>query len=87
VAKQNPELVENCYKVVIANHLDEIQRGGETFFVEASGSAGTHVDVNEKRKATEVLNKDQLDMCAKWGVDPEDYLRELTAGGSTAYVS
>jgi hypothetical protein len=86
--RQNPEVIANCYKVVIAGHIDEIQKGGESFFVEAGGSssaAGGGVG-GEKKKAVDVLNKDQLDLCTKWGVDPEDYLKELQAGGVTQYA-
>ena len=79
VSRQNPELLENCYKIVIANHVDEIQKGGESFFIE-SGSAsnlpGTMAD-GTKKKAVDVLNKDQLEQCQKWGIDPEEYLKEL----------
>src|SRR5467141_2704663 len=81
VAKQNPEVIANCYKVVIANHIDEISKGGESFFVETGGSssAAGGGSGEPKKKAVDVLNKDQLDLCTKWGVDPEDYLKELQA--------
>lgn len=87
-AKQNPEVLENCYKIIMANHIDEIQKGGETFFVESTGGAGNTPPGSSTtgKKAVDVLNKDQLDLCAKWGVDPEDYLKELQAGGATQYA-
>jgi hypothetical protein len=87
-AKQSPELIENCYKIIMANHIDEISKGGESFFIEPGGSSsgaggGTG---DPKKKAVEVLSKDALELCAKWGVDPEEYLKEQQAGGATTYA-
>lgn len=89
-AKQNPEVIANCYKVVVADHLDEIQKGGESFFIESSSgsssSGATGAGSNSGKKAEEILNADQLELCKKWGVSPEDYLKELQAGGVTTYA-
>jgi hypothetical protein len=89
-AKQDPEIIKNCYKVIVADHLDEIQKGGESFFIESSsGGSSGGVDgrgSTEGKKAVDILNKDQLELCTKWGVDPEDYLKELKAGGVTTYA-
>lgn len=77
-SRQNPDLIKNCYKIVMADHLDEISKGGESFFVEAGGSNISGGGVGEsKKKAVDILTKDQLDLCKKWDVDPEDYLKEL----------
>lgn len=84
--KVNPSLIENCYKIVIANHMDDIRKGGESFFVETGGSSSGNQTGDVKKKAVDVLNKDQLDLCTKWGVDPEDYLKELQGGGVTTYA-
>jgi hypothetical protein len=89
-AKQNPEVIQNCYKVVIAGHIDEIQKGGESFFIESSSGSSsggaTGAGQQSGKKAEDILNKDQLELCAKWGVTPEDYLKELQAGGVTTYA-
>lgn len=89
-AKQNPEVMENCYKVVVADHIDEIQKGGESFFIESSsgGNSGglSGGGDNKGKKAEDILNADQLELCKKWGVTPEDYLKELQGGGVTTYA-
>ncbi len=72
----NPKLIENIYKIVIAEHIDEIAKTGETFFLESSVGGVRGSTDQPKKKAEEILNKDELEIAAKWGITPEDYLKE-----------
>jgi hypothetical protein len=83
----NPKLIENIYKIVIADHVDEIAKTGETFFLEPP-SSGTRGSTDQpKKKAEEILTKDELDLAAKWGVTPEDYLKEREGIKGVQYVT
>lgn len=84
--RMHPDLIKNCYKVVIADHMDEITKGGESFFLETGGSTNGGTGGAPKKKAIDVLSKDELEQCTKWGVDPEEYLKEKQAGGVTSYA-
>ena len=39
-----------------------------------------------KKKPEELLTKDELEQCTKWGVTPEDYLKEKSAISGVTYV-
>lgn len=78
VSRQHPDFIKNVYKVIIADHVDEIAKAGETFFLEPSISGNSHANTDVKKKAEDVLSKDELELAAKWGVTAEDYLKEKT---------
>ena len=74
--RQDPELIKNIYKIIIADHVDEIAKQGETFFVEPQTSGNGHSNTEIKKKPEDVLSKDELELATKWGISPEDYLKE-----------
>jgi hypothetical protein len=84
--KQNPKLIENIYKIVIANHIDEIAKAGETFFLEPSSGGKPHTNEGPKKKPEELLSADELDLAKKWGVTPEEYLKEKSGITGVTYA-
>jgi hypothetical protein len=85
--RQDPELIKNIYKIIIADHVDEIAKQGETFFVEPQTSGNGHSNTEVKKKPEDVLSKDELELAKKWGISPEDYLKEKELPNSTAVTT
>jgi len=85
--RQDPELIKNIYKIIIADHVDEIAKQGETFFVEPQTSGNGHSNTEIKKKPEDVLSKDELELAKKWGISPEDYLKEKELPNSTAVTT
>jgi hypothetical protein len=84
--KLNPKLIENIYKIVIADHVDEIAKQGETFFLEPSGGGKPHSDTGPKKKPEDILTKDELELATKWGISAEDYLKEKSGITGVTYA-
>lgn len=82
--QKSPALLENIYKIVIANHIDDIQKEPTTFFVESGGSGKPITTNSGDKKPEELLSKTELEECAKWGISPKDYLEEKTKGAPVA---
>lgn len=82
----NPKLIENIYKIVVADHIDEIAKTGETFFVEPTTGGKPSGTDTPKKKPEELLTKDELEQCTKWGIAPEDYLKEKSEISGVTYV-
>lgn len=78
--RQNPELIENIYKIVLADNIDQIMKEPETFFIETSRSSSTAPPDTTKKKAEEVLSKDELEAAKSWGLSPDEYLEEKNKG-------
>lgn len=86
VNKQHPSLIANIYKIVIANHIDEVAKMGEEFFLPSDSSGRPHGDNKTTRKPEEILTKDELELAAKWGVTPEEYLKEKSGITGVTYA-
>lgn len=86
-AKLNPKMIENIYKIVIAGHMEEIVKKGETFFLEPSTNGGGQGRSDRApRKAEEILTKDELELATKWGVTPDEYLKEKSGVTGVTYA-
>lgn len=78
----NPEVIANCYKVVLADHIDKINEDNAKkegrFFLESGGSSKTNTDSIDKSKlpAAEQLSEKELSVCKKMGITPEGYLEQ-----------
>lgn len=86
VNKQHPKLIENIYKIVVANHIDEVAKMGEEFFLPSEGGGKPHGDNKPTKKPEELLSKDELELAAKWGVTPEEYLKEKSGISGVTYA-
>lgn len=77
----NPEVIENCYKVILAENMDKIIQDTEKkegrFYLE-SGSSRTNTEIVDKTKlpAEKQLSAKELEVCKKMKITPADYLVE-----------
>lgn len=78
--EKGSELIENIYKIVIANHIDEIQKEPKTFFIESGGGAVNTNKDNSELPAEQQLTPDELKAAKDWGLTPQDYLTEKKKG-------
>lgn len=86
VSKQHPKLIENIYKIVVANHIDEVAKMGEEFFLPSDSGGKPHDNGKPAKKPEELLSKDELALAEKWGVTPEEYLKEKSGITGVAYA-
>ena len=89
-ARNDSSVVENCYKTVLADHMDQILEGklksrfasGTSSSGTSSGSAGdSGSGGREKAKIDASLEKDIRRAAAQTGYSYEDYVKELEADG------
>lgn len=78
----NPEVIANCYKVVLAENMDKIIQDTEKkegrFYLE-SGSSKTNTETitdRSKLPAEQQLSVKELEVCKKMKITPADYLVE-----------
>lgn len=86
VSKQHPMLIQNIYKIVVANHIDEVAKMGEEFFLPSDSGGKPHTNDGPKKKPEELLSKDELELAAKWGVTAEEYLKEKSGITGVTYA-
>jgi hypothetical protein len=75
-ARANPKLIENIYKIVLADHIDDIAKEPNTFFVETGTSKPNNTTEPVTKKPEELLSPGELKQAEIWGMTPAQWAAE-----------